>query len=71
VLEKVQEKALKYVAELNGNKYQERCAETGLQTLQKRRDRQDMAQVFKIVKGQDKVDPGTLFEKTGNRPQTR
>jgi ribonuclease P/MRP protein subunit RPP40 len=38
-LEKVQEKAVKMVAGLKGETYQEKCAELGLETLEKRRER--------------------------------
>jgi hypothetical protein len=70
-VEKVQEKALRQVNGLSGNTYQERCAEVGLETLEKRRERQDMAWMLKILRGKDKLDPDILFEKAGNRPQTR
>jgi ribonuclease P/MRP protein subunit RPP40 len=43
VLEKVQEKAVKMVAGPKGRTYEERSAELGLESLQERRIRQDMA----------------------------
>jgi len=48
-LEKVQEKAVKMVAGLKGETYQERCAELGLETLEKRREKQDMSLVYKFM----------------------
>jgi hypothetical protein len=48
-LEKVQEKAVKMVAGLKGTGYLEKCAELGLDTLEKRRQDQDMALVHKFV----------------------
>ena len=49
VLEKVQEKAVKMVAGLRGSDYEERCAELGLETLEERRQGQDMALVHKMM----------------------
>jgi hypothetical protein len=46
-LEEVQEKAVKMVTGLKGTTYEERCLELGLETLQRRRERQDMAMVHK------------------------
>jgi ribonuclease P/MRP protein subunit RPP40 len=48
-LEKVQEKAVKMVAGLKGETYQGKCAELGLETLEKRRERQDMSLVYKFM----------------------
>jgi hypothetical protein len=48
-LEKVQEKAVKMVAGLTGTTYEEKCVELGLETLQLRRERQDMMLVHKYM----------------------
>jgi ribonuclease P/MRP protein subunit RPP40 len=48
-LERVQEKAVKMVASLKGANYLEKCAELGLETLEKRREDQDLALVYKFV----------------------
>jgi ribonuclease P/MRP protein subunit RPP40 len=48
-LEKVQEKAVKMVTGLKGTGYLEKFAELGLDTLEKRRQDQDMALVHKFV----------------------
>jgi hypothetical protein len=48
-LEKVQEKAVKMVAGLKGSNYLEKCAELGLETLEKRRADQDMALVYRFL----------------------
>jgi hypothetical protein len=45
---------------LKGVSYEESCKEVGLKTLEERRKAQDMAKVFKIVKGLDKLDPGKI-----------
>ena len=49
VLEKVQEKAVKMVTGLKAVSYEDRCAELGLETLQVRRERLDMALVHKYI----------------------
>jgi hypothetical protein len=43
----------------------------GLETLEKRRETRDMAQVYKILKGKDKPNPDIVFEKARNRLRTR
>jgi hypothetical protein len=70
LLEKVQEKAVKMVAGLKAVGYSERCKEIGLETLESRRESQDMALVHKLLNG--KYDSGlfTLTEDNG-RPRTR
>ena len=51
ILEKVQQKAVKMISGLKGGNYEEKCRELGLETLEKRRTKQDMAEVYRIVKG--------------------
>jgi hypothetical protein len=46
---------------LKGENYEERCKEAGLEMLEERRKTQDMAQVFKIFKGIDRLDPEKIF----------
>lgn len=70
-VEKVQEQALRFTHGLKGGTYQERCAEVGLETLEKRRWIQDMMQVFKILKGKDKVCPDKLFTRVDHTTGTR
>jgi ribonuclease P/MRP protein subunit RPP40 len=60
MLEKVQEKAVKMVAGLKRANYLEKCAELGLETLEKRRNDQDLALVYKFV---NKNDGQTLFSR--------
>ncbi len=59
-MEKVQEKAVKMVAGLKGANYLEKCAELGLETLEKRRSDQDLALVYKFV---TKKDGQSLFNR--------
>jgi hypothetical protein len=61
-LEKVQEKAVKMISGLKGTSYEEKCKELGIETLERRRKIQDMAQVYKLVHGIDKVERIKLFD---------
>jgi ribonucleases P/MRP protein subunit RPP40 len=70
-LEKVQRRATKIITECKGLSYQERLKVTGLTTLEKRRDRGDMIEVFKSVKGLNSVDYRKFFEPSDNRHTTR
>ena len=58
-LERVQMRAIKMVSGLISSDYHERLAELGMETLEERRHRMDMAQVYKIVTGKDKVNSDT------------
>ena len=60
-LERVQRRAVKMISGLASNDYHERLAELGMETLEERRHRMDMAQVYKIVTGKDKVNSDTWF----------
>ncbi len=69
-LEKVQEKAVKMVSGLKSKDYKERCLELGLDTLEKRREEQDMALVHKMALG---GQLSKVFEMADaqERPRTR
>ena len=43
--------------------YEERLKETGLYTLERRRLRGDMVEMFKIMKGKDKISEDELFNR--------
>jgi ribonuclease P/MRP protein subunit RPP40 len=62
-LEKVQEKAVRMVAGLKGKEYAERCMELGLETLEERRQKQDMALVYKMTQ------MTSMFEKARSNNQ--
>ena len=70
-LEKVQRRAVKMVAGLAATDYEARLAELGMVTLEERRHQQDMAQVYRIVHGHDRVDPCQWFTKVNDERVTR
>ena len=61
LLEKVQRRASRMVQEFRGWSYDQRLDSLGWSTLEDRRLRGDMIQVFKLVKGFDIVAPNTFF----------
>lgn len=67
VLEKVQERAVRMVSGLTGTTYEERCKELGLETLQCRRDRQDMSLVHRYLESEDQK----LFTLAGGEGRAR
>jgi len=60
-LERVQEKVVKMVAGLQSTTYEDRCKEIGLETLENRRQKQDLCQTYKIIHGLDKLDRDKIF----------
>ena len=60
-LERVQWRAVKMISGIASNDYHERLAELGMETLEERIHRMDMAHVYKIVTGKDKVNSDTWF----------
>ena len=67
-IEKVQIRAVNMVSGLKGTTYEEKCAELGIDTLQRRRDQADLTQAYKILNHKDKVRPELLFDKVQTRP---
>ena len=67
----MQIKAVNMVAGLKGRTYEDKCKELGLDTLECRRNKQDLLQAYKIFKGKDKVDPDLLFTRVGAAHTTR
>jgi len=61
VLERVQERAVKMVSGLRTHTYEDRLKELEMTTLEERRHQADMAMVYKILSGKEKVDPGEWF----------
>jgi hypothetical protein len=60
-LERVQQKAVGMVSGLNSRDYEARLKELDMTTLEERRHHMDMAQVYKILTGKDKVEVRRLF----------
>ena len=62
LLEFVQSKATAMVYGLRHKNSEERRKELGLMTLNQRRERGDMIEVFKILKGHTRIDPSLFWE---------
>ena len=62
VLEAVQRRAVMMVTNLKGKDYRQRLEELGITTLEERRERGDLIQVYKILSGKDRVSPQTWFQ---------
>ena len=60
-LEKVQRRATKLIPSLRNKSYEDRLRELNLYSLEKRRVRGDMIEVWKIMKGKENVDRASLF----------
>lgn len=60
-LEKVQRRATKLIPSLRNKSYEERLRHLNLYSLEKRRVRGDMIEVWKIMKGKENVDRAKLF----------
>ena len=63
LLEKVQRRATKLVVGTRGKGYEERLQMLGMTTLETRRIRGDLIEVFKIMKGLDKVEEHHFFDR--------
>uniref|UniRef100_A0A8C5LWX5 Reverse transcriptase domain-containing protein n=1 Tax=Leptobrachium leishanense TaxID=445787 RepID=A0A8C5LWX5_9ANUR len=63
ILERVQRRATKMVYGLKEKSYQERLNDLNMYSLEKRRDRGDMIETFKYVKGIHKVEEGSIFKR--------
>lgn len=61
IVENVQRRATRIVPELKGLTYEERLAALNLPTLEYRRRRGDMIELFKILHGIDDIDYTTMF----------
>uniref|UniRef100_A0A8C5M1E9 Reverse transcriptase domain-containing protein n=1 Tax=Leptobrachium leishanense TaxID=445787 RepID=A0A8C5M1E9_9ANUR len=66
ILERVQRRATKMVYGLKEKSYQERLNDLNMYSLEKRRDRGDMIETFKYVKGIHKVEEGSIFKRKQN-----
>jgi ribonuclease P/MRP protein subunit RPP40 len=69
-LEKVQERMIRMLSDAKGGTYEEKLQDAGLTTLKDRRERGDMIEVFKTIKGINNVDKEVWF-KIRDPAQTR
>ena len=65
-MERVQRRATKMIDECKSFSYEDRLKFTGLSTLEARRIRGDMIEVFKILKGISKLDSASWFQLENN-----
>jgi hypothetical protein len=65
-MERVQHRATKMIEECKGLCYEDRLKATGLTTLEDRRERGDMIEVFKTLRGINKIDESSLFQLANN-----
>lgn len=71
LLEKVQRRATKMVEGMRTLTYEERLKACDLQSLEERRDRGDLLEVHKLVKGIDRIPSSTFFTPQENRHSQR
>ena len=62
-VEKIQRRATNLVPNLRSLPYEERLSNLKLQSLMHRRQRADMIQVYKIMNGMDRIEPGLFFKR--------
>ena len=67
LLENVQKRAVAMVTNLKSRNYKERLAELGMTSLEDRRRRGDLIQIYRVMTGKDRVDPSTWFISTQER----
>ena len=73
VLEKVQERLIKQLCDVQGSNYEERLKDAGLTTLTERRERGDAIEAFKTINGFNQVEKKKWFdfEDDNQRPTRR
>ncbi len=62
LIENVQRRATKLLRNIRNMSYSDRLKELGIPSLQYRRTRSDMVEVFKILNGIDKADKDQIFQ---------
>jgi len=72
-IEKIQKKAVNMISGLENGSYEEKCTVLGLETLEARRKKQDLLEMYKVMKGHGQQDPGKRFALAQSRegPVTR
>jgi ribonucleases P/MRP protein subunit RPP40 len=66
VLEKVQKGATKLLLELSKLEYNERLKRLGLNTLQRRRTRGDVIEIYKLLSGKEAISSTQFFQLSAN-----
>ena len=61
VIENIQKKAIGMISGLNNGSYKEKCTVLGLETLEARRIKQDLLEMYKIMHGQGQQEQGKMF----------
>ena len=61
LLEKVQQRFTKIIKGMKGKSYEERLQKLNLLSLEDRRNKQDLTEVFKIRKGLSRIRPEEIF----------
>ena len=62
MIERVQRRATKLIEGLRDMSYSERLSHTGLMSMEKRRVRDDLIQIFKMLRSKDRVDFNNFFQ---------
>ena len=72
-VEKVQRRMTRLVPELKGYDYEERCKQLEITPLEKRRQRGDLIETYKILSGMENIDYEIFFElhESATRSNTR
>jgi hypothetical protein len=67
VLENVQKKFVNMIVGLKTGTYEDKCKEIGLETLEERREVQDMAQTYKMIQGKERLKTQIFTHVDGGR----
>ena len=66
-LEKIQKRLVRSLSDVRGENYEEKLKRAGLTTLKERRERGDLIEAFKVLKGFYKVDKDVWFRRIDQR----
>ena len=71
MLEQVQKRCVKMMCDVKGETYEEKLKDAGLQLLRDRRERGDMIETYKVMRGIEKVEISNWFERAEPQRRTR
>ena len=60
-------KAIGMISGLTSRSYEEKCKEIGLETLEARRERQDLLEAYKIIQGKNQRDGEKMLARATER----